>query len=336
MSLVKITSDNRRVRKAKARLSSFTRRTFLALTASLVVAGSHGAYAEPVKLRVGYQKYGTLILLKSTGALEKALAPLGVEVSWVEFNGGLKVLEGINLGSIDFGVSGDAPPILAQAAGAPLVYVGYEPPAPAGEAVIVPKDSPIKSIADLKGKRVAMNKGGNTHYLMAKLLEKHGLKADDIVYAWLPPSDARPAFERGGIDAWAIWDPFLADVSNSVPVRSLGNGADVGVPNTLFYMADAKYPKAHPEIMKILLEEIRKIGDFAKDNPEQAARRMAPDIGMDPAALKVALARQGYGFRPMDEATVKAQQDIADVFYRVKVIPNPIKVQDISGLSTSH
>jgi sulfonate transport system substrate-binding protein len=333
MSYVKVASDNWRVRTAKLSFESLTRRVFLALTASLIVTGATIAHAEPVKLRMGYQKYGSLILLKSTGALEKAMAPMGVEVSWVEFNGGLKLLEGINLGSIDFGVAGDAPPILAQAAGAPLVYVGYEPPAPAGEAVIVPKDSPIKSIADLKGKKVAMNKGGNTHYLIVKLLEKNGLKADDIVYAWLPPSDARPAFERGGIDAWAIWDPFLADVSNSVPVRTLGSGSDVGVSNTLFYMSDAKYAKAHSEIIKVLAEEIRKIGEFAKSNPEKAAAQMAPSIGMNPEALKVAIARQGFGFRPMDATTVKAQQDIADVFYRVKVITAPIKIQDISGLS---
>jgi sulfonate transport system substrate-binding protein len=336
MSYVKIASDTQPARKVKLASGSLTRRIFLALTASIVVAGTTIAHAAPVKLRMGYQKYGSLILLKSTGALEKALAPMNVEVSWVEFNGGLKLLEGINLGSIDFGVAGDAPPILAQAAGAPLVYVGYEPPAPAGEAVIVPQDSPIKSIADLKGKKVAMNKGGNTHYLIVKLLEKNGLKADDIVYAWLPPSDARPAFERGGIDAWAIWDPFLADVSKSVPVRTLGNGSDVGVSNTLFYMADAKYAKANPAILKVLAEEIRKIGDFARDNPEKAAAQMAPGIGMNPEALKVAIARQGFGFRPMDAATVKAQQDVADVFYRVKVIPAPIKVQDISGLSASH
>jgi sulfonate transport system substrate-binding protein len=131
-------------------------------------------------LRIGYQKYGTLVLLKARGSLEKRLAPLHVEVTWTEFPAGPQLLEGLNVGSIDFGTAGEAPPIFAQAAGADLVYVGNEPPASAGEAILVPKDSPIKTVAELKGKKVALNKGSNVHFLLVKLLEKAGVQYKDI------------------------------------------------------------------------------------------------------------------------------------------------------------
>src|SRR4029450_9547200 len=88
---------------------------------------------------------------------------------------------------------GEAPPIFAQAAGAPLLYVAHEPPAPKGEAILVPKDSPIKSVADLKGKKIALNKGSNVHYLLVKALAKAGVQYSDIQAIFLTPADARAA-----------------------------------------------------------------------------------------------------------------------------------------------
>src|SRR5271155_2286197 len=146
-------------------------------------------------LRVGYQKYGTLVLLKARGSLEKRLTPLHVEVKWTEFPAGPQLLEGLNVGAIDFGIAGEAPPIFAQAAGANMVYVGNEPPASAAEAIVVLKDSPIKTVADLKGKKVALNKGSNVHFLLVKLLERAGVNYNDIDTIFLTPADARAAFE---------------------------------------------------------------------------------------------------------------------------------------------
>ncbi|HEV7915494.1 MAG TPA: ABC transporter substrate-binding protein, partial [Albitalea sp.] len=142
--------------------------------------------AEP--LRIGFQKYGTLTILKARGDLEKRLAPQGIEIRWVEFPAGPQLLEGLNVGSIDFGTVGEAPPIFAQAAGANLVYVANQPPAPAGEAIVVRKDSPLKSVADLKGRKVALNKGSNVHYLLVKALEKAGIKYSDVQLVFLPPA----------------------------------------------------------------------------------------------------------------------------------------------------
>ena len=110
-------------------------RAGLALGCFLLCGANAGAQSRV--LRIGYQKYGTLVLEKARGTLEKRLAPLGVTVTWTEFLGGPALMEAMGAESIDFGIAGDAPPIFAQAAGVPLVYVGVEPASPHGEAVIV-------------------------------------------------------------------------------------------------------------------------------------------------------------------------------------------------------
>ena len=154
-----------------------SKRHFLGLTAASLALGlSAGASAQEKVLRVGFQKYGKIVLLKGKGSLEKAVEPLGYRVAWTEFPAGPQLLEAINVGAIDIGNTGEAPPIFAQAAGAPLLYVAYEPPAPKGEAILIPKNSPLKTVAELKGKKVALNKGSNVHYLLVKALENAGFQ----------------------------------------------------------------------------------------------------------------------------------------------------------------
>jgi len=107
---------------------------------------------------------------------------------------------------------------------ADLVYVANQPPAPAAEAIVVPKDSPLKSVADLKGRKVALNKGSNVHYLLVKALQQAGVKYTDVQTVFLPPADARAAFERGAVDAWVIWDPFVAAAEKQLGARVLADG----------------------------------------------------------------------------------------------------------------
>src|SRR5436190_23508937 len=150
------------------------------LSVSIVAAAVSASYGQDKVVRIGFQKYGKLVLLKGKGSLEEKLKPLGYKVAWTEFPSGPPLLEALNVGAIDLGIAGETPPIFAQAAGAPLVYLAYDPPAPQGEAILVAKDSPLRSVADLKGKKVALNKGSNVHYLLVKALEKAGLQYTDI------------------------------------------------------------------------------------------------------------------------------------------------------------
>jgi sulfonate transport system substrate-binding protein len=285
-------------------------------------------------LRIGYQKYGTLVLLKARGSLEKRLAPLHVEVRWTEFPAGPQLLEGLNVGSIDFGTVGEAPPIFAQAAGADLVYVGNEPPASAAEAIIVPKDSPIKTVAELKGKKVALNKGSNVHFLLVKLLERAGINYNDIDTIFLTPADARAAFERGSVDAWAIWEPFLAAAQRQTGARILADGNGV-VSNHQFFLASRPYATKRADVVAIVLEEVAAVDQWAKTNPKEAAAALQPQIGLDQATLELAVSRGGYGVVPVNDAVLAEQQRIADAFYDLKLIPKHINVRDATLLGTS-
>jgi sulfonate transport system substrate-binding protein len=278
-------------------------------------------------IRIGYQKYGTLVLLKARGSLEKRLAPLHVEVKWTEFPAGPQLLEGLNVGSIDFGTVGEAPPIFAQAAGADLVYVGNEPPASGGEAILVPKDSPIKSVAELKGKKVALNKGSNVHFLLVKLLEKAGVQYKDIDTVFLTPADARAAFERGSVDAWAIWEPFFAAAQRQTGARILADGNGV-VSNHQFFLASRPYASKRADVVAIVLEELAAVDQWAKSNPKDAATVLSPQIGLDQATLELALSRGGYGVTPVSDAVLAEQQRIADTFYDLKLISKRITVRD--------
>jgi len=285
------------------------------------------ASAQTNELRIGYQKYGTLVILKARGDLDKRLAEKGIRVKWVEFPFGPPLLEAMNVGSIDVGSVGESPPIFAQAAGADLVYIGNEPPAQSGEALIVPKGSAVKSVAELKGKRVAVAKGANANYLLVKVLENAGLKYTDVEVSYLAPADARAAFESGRIDAWAIWDPFLAAAENQLNARVLANGKGA-VSNYQFYLSSRSYAQAHSEIVHVLLEEISKVDLWGQKNSKDVAKFIAPLIGIDLPIVEIAANRLSYGVKPVTPEVLAAQQQIADKFFELKLVPKQIRVAD--------
>ena len=294
------------------------------MAAGMPVMAQAQAKAE---VRIGYQKYGTLTLLKGRGTLEKRLAEQGVGVKWTEFPAGPVLLEGLNVGSIDFGTVGEAPPIFAQAAGANLVYVGNEPPSPASEAIVVPKGSSLRTLADLKGKKIALNKGSNVHYLLLKALERAGVAYADIQPVFLPPADARAAFERGSVDAWAIWDPFLAAAEKQIDARVLADGKGL-VANYQFYLASRTYAEKNPEILRIVLDEVAKVDDWGRNNPDEVATILSAQTGLSKDVVALAASRYAYGVKPVSVDVIAAQQKVADAFSNLKLIPKPIVVKD--------
>jgi sulfonate transport system substrate-binding protein len=304
------------------------------LTLGLLFAAAMGAglpssaLAQASKeVRIGYQKYGTLTLLKGRGTLETRLAQKGVTVKWTEFPAGPVLLEGLNVGSIDFGTVGEAPPIFAQAAGANLVYVGNEPPSPASEAIVVPKGSAIRSVADLKGKKVALNKGSNVHYLLVKALEKAGVDYRDVQTVFLPPADARASFERGAVDAWVIWDPFLAAAEKQLGARVLADGKGL-VANHQFYLASRSYAEANRDTVRIVLEEVAKVDEWGGKNPAEVTAILSKQTSLEPEVVALAAGRYSFGVKPVSAAVIAEQQKIADVFSRLKLIPKTIVVKD--------
>jgi sulfonate transport system substrate-binding protein len=237
------------------------------------------------------------------------------------------LLEALNVGAIDFGNAGEAPPIFAQAAGAPLLYVAYEPPAPRGEAILVPKDSKLNSVADLRGKKVALNKGSNVHYLLVKALEKAGVKYSEIEPVFLAPADARAAFERGAVDAWTIWDPYLAAAEAATSARTLSDGSGI-VSNYQFYLSSKKFLESNPGIVDSVLAELATVDDWAKSDIHGVAEQLAPAVGLPVPIVEVALRRQAYGIKPVSASVIADQQQVADAFFALGLIPKPIKISD--------
>jgi sulfonate transport system substrate-binding protein len=282
---------------------------------------------EEKVVHIGYQKFGTLNILKADKSLDKALEEIGYLVKWTEFPAGPQLLEALNVGSVDFGHTGEAPPIFAQAAEAPLVYFANEPPNPKGEAIIVPEDSSIKNIKDLKGKKIGLNKGSNVHYLLVKALEKEGINYDEIETAFLPPADARSAFEKGDIDAWVIWDPFLADAELSTNARIIADAKDLAA-NREFFLSSRTFAEKNADVLEIIYEEVKKTEKWVSENPKEAAKILSPQIGMDVETLERTLNRRTFGLEKVTKEVINDQQKIADLFYELKLIPKEIKIEE--------
>jgi sulfonate transport system substrate-binding protein len=314
---------------ASAALIAFAFSLTMASTASTAAPSSAWAAtgASGKVVRIGYQKYGSLIILKSSGALDKALAKKGWKVDWKLFVAGPALLEALNAGSLDFGTTGEAPPIFGQAANAPLLYVANEPPSPEGEAILVPKGSPIKSVGELKGKKIALNKGSNVHYLLVKALEKAGVAYQDVQTVFLAPPDARAAFEKGAVDAWVIWDPFYGAAEAQLGARKLVDGTGL-VNNVQFYFSTKGFAEANPEIVQGIIGAIEGADKWAREKPHDAAARLAPEVGLTPEILEPLVKRLGLGVEPINDKTIANQQKIADAFLSLGLIPKAIAVKD--------
>lgn len=299
----------------------------LAMAVSLCLLPAAHAQ-EKTALRIGYQKAASLFVLQKTqGTLEKRLAPLNATVKWVEFPAGPQLLEGLNLGAVDVGFVGEAPPIFAQAAGAKFVYIGYDPAAPEAEAILVPKNSVIKSVAELKGKKIALNKGSNVHYLLVRLLEKNGLKPSDVQPVYLPPADARAAFESGHVDAWVIWDPFAAAAEKAIAARVLADGRGV-VNNYQYYLGERGFVAKNPKVIQALFDDSVAQGAWLKGNLKKAAALIAPLQNLPLDVVELSLQRYQFNVKPVPDSVMAEQQKLADTFFDLKLIPKAIAVRD--------
>jgi sulfonate transport system substrate-binding protein len=298
------------------------------LLALLVPLLSFAAQAQE-PLRIGYQKSSTLItILKSRGTLENALGSRGFKVSWHEFPNGLPLLEALNVGALEFSADvADTVPVFAQAAGAKLVYVAQEAPSPSAQAIVVRADSPLRSVADLKGRKVAVTKAAGSHYLLIAALEKAGLRFRDIEPAYLSASDGRAAFERGSVDAWVTWDPFLAGVQKQSAVRILADGRSIA-DYKRYYLAAAPFAAKHPEAIAILYEELRKTGDWVRANPGEAAALLAPLWGLDAPTVELANSRRSYLVQQVPAGGLSEQQKIADTFHSEGLLPRRINATE--------
>lgn len=296
------------------------------LLAGLLLLVASAAHAQdPAQLRIGYQKASvSLVLAKENGLLEQRFPQ--TRIQWIEFPAGPQMLEALNVGSLDLGSTGDIPPIFAQAAGADLLYVGVEPPKPQAETVVVPKDSPIRSVAELKGKRVAFQKGSSSHNLLLRLLQQAGLTLSDIQPLYLTPADARAAFESGKVDAWGIWDPWYSALLLGGNARLLADGSEVGLSGP-FYLSSREYAGANPAFVQQVLDSLNQAEALTRSDEAGSVAIMARVTGLSPAVIAETFKhRPPSPNRPLGDADIAAQQRTADLFLAERILPRAVDI----------
>ncbi|MBR0831376.1 sulfonate ABC transporter substrate-binding protein [Bradyrhizobium manausense] len=313
------------------------RRNFLRLSAGaavLAALSSRAVAQSGVKeIRIGYQKNGVLVITRQQAALEKHFAALGIEVKWIEFSSGPPMMEAMNVGSVDYGAVGDSPPVFAQAAGTAIVYAAGQP-ITNGQGILVPKDSPIRSISELKGKRIGFTKGSSAHNIVVQTLEKAGLTYADITPVYLTPPDAGPAFANGSIEAWAIWDPYFAIGETKQNGRILINAHEVTKSNS-FYIANRDFAKNHGEVLQQIIDVTTSTAAWAETHRDDVAKSLSAVTGIPLDIQTIAANRSSFRVGPITDDIIATQQGVADRFHKLGLIPKPIAIRDIVWRSTA-
>ncbi len=308
-----------------------TRRLLLCAGLAISLLGSLPSHAKTL-VRIGYQKSSTLIsLLKVQNSLEKALLTQDVSISWHEFTSGQPLLEALNLGQLDLSADvADTVPVFAQAAGAKLTYFAQETPSPTAQAILVHQSAPLKTLADLKGKKVAVTKASGSHYLLIAALQKAGLTFSDIQPAYLTPADGRAAFEQGRVDAWVTWEPFLSAAQQQLPTRLLQAEQPLAAYRR-YYLTTPEFAQQHPQILQTVYAQLANAGDWLRAHPSQAATLLSPLWGnLNQKIVERANQHRSYQVRPVDPASLSEQQQIADAFYAAGLLPRQINARDVS------
>ncbi|MGR9172324.1 aliphatic sulfonate ABC transporter substrate-binding protein [Rhizobium sp. KDH_Rht_773_N] len=312
-----------------------TRRQTLGLlaagAATVALPSVRPARAAATELRIGWQKNGVLALAKRRGALEKRLADQGLTVSWSEFTSGPPLLEALGAGALDFGATGDVPPLFAQAAGGALYYVGIYRGSPAGSAILVRKDSPIRTLEDLKGRKLAFKRGSSAHNVTVKVLRKAGLTLDDVQPLDLAPPDAAAAFKNGSIDAWSIWDPYLA-IAEADPETRILTTAEGIVDSYSYFLANKDFTDENGTVIVNVLDELAKVGRSAQDNLDETVKELSEITGVPADVTRVTLTRPGADLGSVSTVTDAAasyQQALADEFYNLGIVPKKLATGDI-------
>ncbi|AIU72874.1 ATPase AAA [Hafnia alvei FB1] len=296
----------------------------------LLMSRSHDASEVTMterELRIGYQKFGNLGMLKARQSLEERFVQQGVTVLWSEFPAGPQLLHALQNNEIDFGATGEVPPILAQAQNSSLIYVAYEPPSPHSVAMVVAQNSPIYHCSDLRGKRIAVNRGSNVHYLLLQMLDEHGLTLDDVRVNYTPLRYPLTPSDFHSVDAWMMWDPLLSDAQLSGDMRIIEDGHGK-VLNQQFYLSRRDFAQRSADLLKIVLDELKQTGIFIATHPENAAQLLSQELGLPQTSLALALSRRQHEPRAINRTVMRDQQTIADRFYALGLLPKAIKIRE--------
>ena len=312
------------------------RREFLKMSlgsaAVAALSSRAGADVGVKEIRIGYQKNGVLVIARQQSVLENHFKPYGIEVKWVEFSSGPPMMEAMNVGSIDYGAVGDTPPVFAQAAGAAIVYAAGQS-VTNGQGILVPSNSAIRTVAELKGKRVGFTKGSSAHNFVVQTLENAGLAYADITPVYLTPPDAGPAFANGSIDAWSIWDPYFAIGETKQNGRILVNTSEITKSNS-FYIANRDFARNHGSLLQQIVDVTTSAAKWAEAHRDEVARSLSAITGIPLDIQTIAANRASFAVEPITDDIIATQQGVADRFFKLGLIPKQITIRDIVWRNT--
>jgi sulfonate transport system substrate-binding protein len=296
----------------------------LALSLSAVVHAQ-----EPIQVNIGHQR-GLTTLLIEWGTIEERLGDDYV-VNWFPFPAGPQLFEALNAGQVDYGASGDTPPIFAQAAGVPFQYIAANDPSGLSLrlAIIVPEDSEIETLEDLRGRSVALAFASGAQYFLIRALQEAGLTYEDIEPVNLLPADARPAFEGGNVDAWVAWDPALYQVLEETDARILYDALEVGGSQN-FHFASTRLLEENPEVATVIVQEYQRALEYTRANLDLYSEQREEETGIPAETWRAIFEYQTPGdLGPVTEEIVEEQQRVADVFFDLGQIPEQLDIASI-------
>lgn len=278
-------------------------------------------------IRIGYQRGDIFNLARIEGSLEEELNAAGYKVKWKQFTDGTSLLEALIAGSVDYGRTGNTPPVVSQANGSDIVYIAASSSKASGSAILTASDSDISSVADLKGKKVAVNKGSSGEYFLVKALEKAGLTEDDVDLQYLDPSEGRIALSNGKVDAWAVWDPYTAAAQVEMDAKTITT-ADGYSTDRDFILSTKKFASSNTDVSEILVTQMTEALDWVNTNKTTVAKKLAKTLGISAKVSRKMVNRRTYGMDTLSNAIMAEQQDIADTWYENGFIDKQIDVTD--------
>jgi sulfonate transport system substrate-binding protein len=287
-------------------------------------------------IRVGvHPSNPSLFALRRKGLLEERLRPLGAEVQWVDYESGLDTLPLLAAETIDVGGTGATPPLTAQADGVDVVYIAASDPRPAHGKLVVRADSDIGSVADLRGRSVALAHGSYQTILLAVALDQAGLTLDDVTRVDTAAGDhasdsgrGRALLEQGEVDAWVGGDPELIAAEEAGTVRGLVDTGEV-MSNRSVWFGRRALAQDHPELLEAFVAALVDVDAWIAGHPADAAALFAADApgGQTAQQWEAAIGRRPWGPRPISDAFVDEQQRAADLLARQGILPRPIDVR---------
>ncbi len=275
------------------------------------------------------QSIWPILIAKEKGWFEEEFAKAGAKVKWVEFQSGPAYFEAIVSDRLDFGRIGNIPVLAGQAANVPFKEIANGSNGEKGDVILVRKDSSIRTLQDLKGKKIAVAKGSSAYGLLYKALAKEKIKPSDVQVIQLQPDEAQPAFETGSVDAWAIWEPFHSTQVIKNGARVLTNGESIQSSSPGFQIVRSTFAKENPDLVVLYLKVTEKATRWQNEHPKEAAELYAKLKKVDKKIIEQVIKNSEAANLPITEEIIKSQQETADLLYELGALKKKINVLEV-------